>query len=68
MTEIKMSYPRLVVPDNLVGHLVAHMVVVHVVVVSMDNQVHLGLDSDKLDSVLVVVGHSMTSFRILSGF
>ena len=63
-----MPYPRLVVPDNLVDHLVAHMVVVRVVADPVDNLVHLGLNSDKLDSVLVVVGHSMTSFRILSGF
>ena len=63
-----MPYPRLVVPDNLVGHLVAHMVVVRVVADPVGNLVHLGLNSDKLDSVLVVVGHSMTSFRILSGF
>ena len=67
MTEIKMSYPRLVVPDNRVYHLVAHMVLVHVAVVPVGNQVHLGLDSGKLDSVLVV-DRSMTSFRILSGF
>ena len=63
--EIKMSYPLLVVPDN---RLVAHMVVVHVVADPLDNQVHLDLNSDKLDSVLVVVDHSMTYFRTLSGF
>ena len=40
-----------------------HMVVVvlHVVVDLVDNQVHLGLNSGKLDFVLVVVDHSKTS-------